>query len=125
MRHLNAEATLLSLQDSVSPRTEATGAFRRLLDARAQMMDLHGLDIRTDVQIGSLQDWIGKLVTNAEPTLVVLGLAGNEQQIHEALDGPFRPLFGPDSRCSVLLSCTSPDATPNAVAGVPTYNESR
>lgn len=123
MRHLNAEATLLSLQESSAPRGDATAAFRRLLDARAQMLDLHGLDLRTDVQISSLADWVGKLVTSAEPVLVVLGLTGTDQQIHEALDGPYRPLFGSESRCAVLLSCTSPGVAAAAVTGANLYSE--
>ncbi|HTP40679.1 MAG TPA: ABC transporter ATP-binding protein [Steroidobacteraceae bacterium] len=124
MRHLNAEATLLSLQDSSGPRGDATAAFRRLLDARAQMQELHGLDLRTDVQFGGLSDWVGKLATSTEPLLVVLGLTGTDQQIHEALEGPYRPLFASDSRCAVLLCCTGPAATVGTVAGANLHSES-
>ncbi|MGH2842187.1 MAG: ABC transporter ATP-binding protein, partial [Solirubrobacteraceae bacterium] len=45
MRHLHAEATFVSVQSPVAPRSEATTAFRRLLDTRAELQQSHALDI--------------------------------------------------------------------------------
>jgi ABC-type Fe3+/spermidine/putrescine transport system ATPase subunit len=106
MRHLHAEATFVSVQSPTAPRSEVTSSFRRLLDARAELQDTHGLDIRTDVQIGDLNGWVTQLASSAEPVLVVLGLDGTPAALGQTLRGDFRPLFSRGGRCAVLLSCT-------------------
>ncbi len=104
MRHLQGEATFVSVQSPVAPRADVAGSFRRLLDARAELMESHGLDIRTDVQIGELDDWLARLAATDEDTLIVLGLDGSLADIEAALTQRFQPLFG--GRCAVLLSCS-------------------
>ncbi len=106
MRHLDAEATFVSVQSPSAPRSEVTTSFRRLLDARAELQESHGLDIRTDVQIGDLNGWVSQLAGAAEPVLVVLGLDGTPAQLEELLRTEFQPLFSDQSRCALLLSCT-------------------
>jgi hypothetical protein len=64
MRHLHAEATFVSVQSPTAPRSEVTSSFRRLLDARAELQETHGLDIRTDVQIGDLNSWVAHLAAS-------------------------------------------------------------
>jgi hypothetical protein len=106
MRHLNAEATFVSVQSPAAPRTEVATSFRRLLDARAELQETHGLDIRTDVQIGDLNGWVAQLAAADEPLLVVLGLDGTAPELEELLQREFQPLFSEHSRCALLLSCT-------------------
>jgi sulfate/thiosulfate transport system ATP-binding protein len=106
MRHLHAEATFVSVQSPTAPRSEVTSSFRRLLDARAELQETHGLDIRTDVQIGDLNGWVAHLAASSEPVLVVLGLDGSPRELEQILHGDFRPLFNPGGSCAVLLSCT-------------------
>ncbi len=106
MRHLHAEATFVSVQSPAAPRSEVTSSFRRLLDARAELQQTHGLDIRTDVQIGDLRSWAAHLTTSTEPVLVVLGLDGSAQQLERTLRHDFQPLFTDGGRCPVLISCT-------------------
>jgi ABC-type Fe3+/spermidine/putrescine transport system ATPase subunit len=106
MRHLNAEATFVSVQSPAAPRTEVTTSFRRLLDARAELQESHGLDIRTDVQIGDLNSWVTQLAGADEPMLVVLGLDGTAAELEALLRREFQPLFSDQSRCALLLSCT-------------------
>lgn len=108
LRHLQAEATFISLHSPEAPRFEIAGAFRRLLDARAELLELHGLDIRTDVQQIGLGAWARQLAVSAEPILVVLGLTGTAAQIERELSGELAPLFGLQTQLSVLLSCCSP-----------------
>ncbi len=110
MRHLNAEATFVSVQSPSAPRAEVTTSFRRLLDARAELQESHGLDIRTDVQIGDLNGWVTQLASAAEPALVVLGLDGTADELDELLRREFQPLFSDQSRCALLLSCTGASA---------------
>ncbi len=106
MRHLHAEATFVSVQSPTAPRSEVTSSFRRLLDARAELQETHGLDIRTDVQIGDLNGWVAHLAASSEPVLVVLGLDGSPQELEQTLRSDFGPLFNPGGSCAVLLSCT-------------------
>jgi ABC-type Fe3+/spermidine/putrescine transport system ATPase subunit len=109
MRHLQGEATFVSVQNPSAPRADVAGSFRRLLDARAELMESHGLDIRTDVQIGELEDWLARLVATDSSVLVVLGLDGTPQQIEDVLMRRFQPLFA--GQCPVLLSCSDSPMT--------------
>ncbi|HEY6451986.1 MAG TPA: ABC transporter ATP-binding protein [Steroidobacteraceae bacterium] len=106
MRHLHAEATFVSVQSPVAPRSEVTTSFRRLLDARAELQETHGLDIRTDVQIGDLNSWVAHLAAAADPVLVVLGLDGSAPELERLLHQEFEPLFTPGAQCAVLISCS-------------------
>jgi sulfate/thiosulfate transport system ATP-binding protein len=106
MRHLHAEATFVSVQSPAAPRSEVTSSFRRLLDARAELQETHGLDIRTDVQIGDLNGWVAQLAASPEPLLVVLGLDGSPAELARILQSDFQPLFNRGGHCAVLLSCT-------------------
>jgi sulfate transport system ATP-binding protein len=106
MRHLHAEATFVSVQSPTAPRSEVTSSFRRLLDARAELQETHGLDIRTDVQIGDLNGWVAHLAASPEPLLVVLGLDGSPSELAQTLHSEFQPLFNHGGNCAVLLSCT-------------------
>jgi hypothetical protein len=108
MRHLHAEATFVSVQNPAAPRADVAGSFQRLLDARAELLETHGLDIRTDVQIGALDDWLTQLAISDDSTLIVLGLDGDTAQIEAALTQRFQPLFS--GRCPVLLSCSNASA---------------
>jgi ABC-type Fe3+/spermidine/putrescine transport system ATPase subunit len=111
MRHLHAEATFVSIQDPTAPRAEITNAFRSLLDARAELQRVHGLDIRTDVQIGGLGGWIQQLASMPDPTLVVLGLDGSPRQLEQKLAGSLAPLFSPSSNCPVIVACSAQQET--------------
>jgi sulfate/thiosulfate transport system ATP-binding protein len=117
MRHLHAEATFVSIQSPAAPRSEVTSSFRRLLDARAELQRSHGLDIRTDVQIGELNGWVAHLVSSAEPLLVVLGLDGSAQELEQLLHREFEPLFATGSQCAVLISCSGLPRPSNSRAG--------
>ena len=107
MRHLHAEATFVSVQSPTAPRAEVTSAFRRLLDARAELQETHGLDIRTDVQIGDLNE-LGGAAGRRQPTGA--GGARPGRLARRSSSAPcasdFRALFSDASRCAVLLSCT-------------------
>jgi ABC-type Fe3+/spermidine/putrescine transport system ATPase subunit len=113
MRHLHAEATFVSVQSPTAPRAEATGAFRRLLDARAELQQTHGLDIRTEVHIGDLATWSTQLAAASEPVMAVLGLDGSPAELERSLNANFSALFDDASHCVVLISCTGGAAGSN------------
>ncbi len=108
MRHLPTEATFVSVQSPSALRADVANSFQRLLDARAELLETHGLDIRTDVQIGEFDEWVVTLALGGDSTLIVLGLDGNAAQIESALTQRFQPLFA--GRCPVLLSCSNASA---------------
>jgi sulfate transport system ATP-binding protein len=121
LRHVPAEATFVSVQSASAERAEVANNFRRVLDARADLLEFHGLDIRTDVQIGELNEWVIRLAAAQEAALVVLGLSGSAQAIAALLQGTFAPLFASSSRHAVLLSCfcgaAAPKGAGEALAG--------
>jgi len=108
MRHLHAEATFVSVQSPAAPRGDVAGSFRRLLDTRAELLESHGLDVRTDLQVGALDDWLARLAASEEHTLIVLGLDGDPATIEATLTQRFQPLLA--GRCPVLLSCSNAPA---------------
>jgi sulfate/thiosulfate transport system ATP-binding protein len=112
MRHLHAEATFVSLQSPAAPRAEATSAFRRLLDARAELQEIHGLDIRTDVHIGDPPSWAAQLASSAQPALVVLGIESAPGDLARILSEDFGALFTDASTSVVLLSYTEAQTPP-------------
>jgi ABC-type Fe3+/spermidine/putrescine transport system ATPase subunit len=110
MRHLPAETTFVSVQDPAAPRSDVTAAYRSLLDARAELQSTHGLDLRTDIQIGDVDGWVSVLAARDEATLVVLGLEGTTSEIARLIETRYRPLFGATSRCAVLIATTDAGA---------------
>lgn len=104
LRHVPAEGTYVQLQDAAAPRGGATASFRRLLDARAELQAVHGLDLRTDLQIGDLDRWIGALAADREPTLVIAGIEGTLSNLEQSLSRHFAPLLAADSACSLLVA---------------------
>jgi ABC-type Fe3+/spermidine/putrescine transport system ATPase subunit len=117
MRHLHVEATFVSVQSPTAPRSEVTTSFRRLLDARAELQELHGLDIRTDVQLGDLNSWATHLAAAADGALIVLGLDGSPEELEQMLADDFQPLFSAAARSPVLLSCTGTPLAQEAHTG--------
>ncbi|MGC4027804.1 MAG: ABC transporter ATP-binding protein [Steroidobacteraceae bacterium] len=116
LRHVAGEATFVSLQQPGAARGDVSSSYRRLLDARAELQETHGLDVRTDVQIGELADWLTRLSMAEETTLIVLGLDGDGSRIDAALDRYQALLSG---RCPVLLSCSRAPATAVLPTGAP------
>ena len=102
--------TFVSLQSPTAPRAEATSAFRRLLDARAELQEIHGLDIRTDVHIGDPASWAAQLALSNPPALVVLGLECKPEDLERTLSTNFGALFSDASACPVMLSYTEAQA---------------
>jgi ABC-type Fe3+/spermidine/putrescine transport system ATPase subunit len=115
LRHLPAEATFVSVQSAAAERAEVANSFRRVLDARAELLEFHGLDIRTDVQIGELNEWVARIAAAPEGALIVLGLSGTTAMIEGQLRGAFAPLFTVAGRHAVLLSCHSGGLAPTGV----------
>jgi ABC-type Fe3+/spermidine/putrescine transport system ATPase subunit len=104
LRHLPAEATLLSIHGRAASRAERATAFRRLLDARAELRASHGLDVRTEVHIGELSTLTQQLATGDEPVLVIMGVEGTPDQLQAELAEQARLLTTESSRCPLMIA---------------------
>ncbi len=103
MRHLPIAASAVALQRPHASRSEVVEAQRALLDARAELRSAHGLDLRSDQFVGDLPTWLNAIATQAEPSLLVLGVA-QSPDLAARLRADFHMLFRADSRTSVLFA---------------------
>lgn len=104
LRHLPAEATLLSIHGRGAPRAVRAAAFRRLLDARAELHASHGLDVRTEVHIGELVTLTQQLSMGAEPAMLVIGFDGTPEDLQVQLSEQCRLLTTESSRCPLVIA---------------------
>ena len=104
LRHLPAEATLLSIHGRGASRAERAAAFRRLLDARAELRASHGLDVRTEVHIGELVTLTQQLSISAEPAMLIMGVDGTPDQLQTELSEQARLLTTEGSRCALMIA---------------------
>ena len=103
MRHLPIAASAVALQRPQASRSDVVEAQRALLDARAELRSTHGLDLRSDQFVGDLPAWLNAITTQAEPSLLVLGLA-QSPDLAARLQADFHMLFRADSHTSVLFA---------------------
>jgi sulfate transport system ATP-binding protein len=104
LRHLPAEATLLSIHGRTASRAERATAFRRLLDARAELRASHGLDVRTEVHIGELVTLTQQLALSDEPAMLIMGVEGTPDQLQSELAEQARLLTTESSRCPLMIA---------------------
>lgn len=107
-RHLNAETTLVTIVDPVASRRDRAAAFRRLLDARADVLATHGLDLRTELHAGTAAMQMQALVSGPEPALLVIGTAGSPADLEQTLARDFRWMFGRTAACAAFIVHSSP-----------------
>jgi sulfate transport system ATP-binding protein len=103
VRHINAEATFVTVLDRRSGAPERTAALRRLLDTRAQVRASHGLDLRTELREGEVSGQLRQLAS--EPgTLLVLGLSGTRREVEGTLSRDVGWLFAREPDCPLLVA---------------------
>lgn len=104
VRHINAEATFMTVLPADADAAGRTAALRRLLDTRAEVRTAHGLDLRTEVREGHASEELRRFVTEPEPALLVVGLSGSRSDIGAILDEDLAWLFSPGSRSALLVA---------------------
>jgi hypothetical protein len=104
VRHINAEATFVTVLEPHARAQERTAALRRLLDTRAQVRASHGLDLRTEVREGEVSAQLRELATGDDPALLVLGLSGPRHHVEETLLRDVGWLFGGGPQCPLLVA---------------------
>jgi hypothetical protein len=107
-RNVPAETILVSFVDVGAPRAERTAAFRRLLDARAEVRATHGLDLRTELQTGDTAGQMRRLLAGPEPALLIIGTAGAPGELETTLARDFNWLFAPTSAVPAFVVHSSP-----------------
>jgi len=110
VRHINAEATFVTILHKNANAAARTLALRNLLDTRAQVRTSHGLDLRTEVRTGDVAAELRELVTGSEPALLVMGISGARADVEAILQREVGWIFARESRCPLLLSYSSPPA---------------
>jgi len=103
MRHLPIAVSAVALQPLQASRSEVLEAQQTLLDARAELRSTHGLDLRGDPFVGDLPGWLNAITTQAEPSLLVLGIA-HAPDLAARLRADFDMLFRAGSHASVLFA---------------------
>jgi sulfate transport system ATP-binding protein len=102
MRHLPVETTLLGLTDA-GARSERAGAFRRVLDARAEFRAAHGLDINTELHLGTLASRVWGPAAQGEPVVLVVGVEGAPEDLASALSTHLGGLPSAPTPCPIFI----------------------
>jgi sulfate/thiosulfate transport system ATP-binding protein len=102
MRHLPVEATLLGLTDA-GARSERANAFRRVLDARAEFRFAHGLDINTELHLGTLVSRIWGPAAQGEPLMLVVGIEGAPRDLAGAMSTHLGGLPAAPTPCPIFI----------------------
>ncbi len=104
--HTGAEvprAELLTLVSSVMRHLPIAVSAVALQRPLAELRSAHGLDLRSDPFVGDLPGWLEAITAQAEPSLLVLGIA-HSPDLAARLGADFPMLFRAGSHTSVLFA---------------------
>ncbi len=104
VRHINAEATFVSVLPRAADAGARTAAIRRLLDTRAEVRGTHGLDLRTEVRVGDVGSELRNMVDGSDPAMLVLGISGERAEVEAALGRDLAWLFAGGPSCPLLIA---------------------
>jgi len=109
IRHMPVEATLVGVADGVASGgvaaagAERGGAFRRMLDARAEFRASHGLDVSTEMHLGTLASRVLGPAGQVESALLILGVEGPPEELQAILGAQLDGLLALPGTCPVFL----------------------
>jgi sulfate transport system ATP-binding protein len=98
LRHVPAESVLVAIHDAATPQRERTACLRRLLNARSSALAEHGLDLRTELRFGDMDQELENELSAEPNTMLVLELAAiadaEMRRLAALLEGPrLRPVL--------------------------------
>jgi sulfate/thiosulfate transport system ATP-binding protein len=98
LRHFPAQSVLLAVHPASTPERERGVCLRQLLDIRSAALTEHGLDMRTEIRFGAVDEEVGRELAVDPGTLVVIGVDAVEDGIAPGLaqlleDGQSRPVM--------------------------------
>ena len=102
IRHMPVEASLVGLPESTAGAAERGGAFRRMLDARAEFRSSHGLDVSTEMHLGTLASRVLGPAGQVESALLILGVECPPEELQSILSAQLDGLLGVGA-CPVFL----------------------
>ena len=103
IRHMPVEATLVGLPEAPSAAGERSGAFRRMLDARAEFRASHGLDVSTEMHLGNLASRVLGPAGQVESAILILGVEGPPEDLQATLSAQLDGLLAVPGACPVFL----------------------
>ncbi len=81
LRHVSAEAVYLGIVPEGSPATGRAAPMRKLLDARVEAQQRHGLEMRTELAIGEAVSEITRNLSAGSAQMLVLGITDITQAV--------------------------------------------
>jgi hypothetical protein len=114
VRHINAEATFVSVLRREAGAGERTAAIRRLLDTRAEVRASQGLDLRTEVRLGDVGRELKNMVAGPDPAMLVVGIGGGRAEVEAILGTDLAWLFAGETPCPLLVAYDAVPARPVA-----------
>jgi hypothetical protein len=85
LRHFPAQSVLLAVHPAATPERDRGVCLRQLLDVRSAALAEHGLDMRTEIRFGELDEEVGRELALDPNTLVVVGVDSAEEGIPQGL----------------------------------------
>ncbi len=74
LRHFPAQSVLLAVHDPATSERDRGACLRQLLDVRSAALAEHGLDLRTEIRFGSVDEELDRELAVDPNTMLVLGL---------------------------------------------------
>jgi sulfate transport system ATP-binding protein len=98
LRHFPAQSVLLAVHPASTPERERGACLRNLLDVRSAALAEHGLDLRTELRFGEVDEAVAHELAIDPGTLFVLGVDRAGSGVTPALarlleDGQSRPVM--------------------------------
>jgi sulfate transport system ATP-binding protein len=92
LRHIPAESVLLAIHEATTPERERASRLRILLDSRSRALTEHGLDLRTELRFGDLDEELLRELAVDPNSMLVIGLDSLDdtetRRITALLEGP-------------------------------------
>jgi sulfate transport system ATP-binding protein len=104
IRHINAEATFVTVLAPEASAGERAAAIRRLLDTRADVRAGHGLDLRTEVREGDVAAELRDMIAGPDPAMLVVGISGARAQVGERLAKDLSWVLSRRAPCPLLIT---------------------
>ncbi len=78
LRHFPAQSVLLAVHPASTSERDRGVCLRKLLDVRSAALAEHGLDLRTEIRFGAIEEEVARELAIDPGTLIVLGVDGTD-----------------------------------------------
>jgi sulfate transport system ATP-binding protein len=109
LRHIAAEAVYLGIHPAVSPENDRAAYMRDLLDTRSAALAEHGLDMRTELRFGNVDEELQRELAAHGNSMLILGTPDSDHIDWAWLGGL---LEGQPERPVLIVNAARSDRTP-------------